>query len=136
MTLKVGPNAQAIVDRLASRPAAVIARESDAVQATFRALFYGAFSPGKTDARGRLQCGQDDANAGWPSAWRRLAEIGLIVWRADPIAGKVIMRQQARAAHCLVNWQITALGWEVRTDDVAWMVEYLAADQADKATKQ
>ena len=76
--MKVGPNAQAVVDRLTGRPAAIIAAQEDSVQATFRALFNGAMTPGQTDGNSRLECQHPDANAGWPGAWVRLHDLGLI----------------------------------------------------------
>lgn len=134
--MNIGPNAQAIVDNLAGRPAETIAREPDSVQKTFAAFFTGASTPGRTNGLGRIECGHPDATAGWPGAWRRLADLKLIAWNVQPLPGKIIMAQQSFAANCMVHFQITPLGWRVRMDDVAWMLEYRAADQADKATKQ
>ena len=134
--MNIGPNAQAVVKNLAGRPAEIIARESDAVQATFRALFNGAYTPGQTDSRGAIECGHADAAKGWPGAWTRLQKLELIAFNLQPIPGRVVMAQQSLAAWSIVHWQITPDGWKVRMDDVAWMAEYLAADIADKATKQ
>jgi hypothetical protein len=134
--MKVGPNAKAVVDRLPGRPAAIIAAESDRTQATFRALFNGAVSPGQTDGNARLECQHADANAGWPGAWSRLQELGLIRVGLKQQAGKVIKVSQSLSSWAIVQWEITPKGWEVRMDDIAWMHEYLAADASDKATKQ
>jgi hypothetical protein len=134
--MEVGPNAQAVVDRLAGRPAAIIAAEPDSVQKVFSALFTGAFSPASTDAHAVLTCGSADAEAGWPRAWLRLQDLGLIHVATTQKAGKTIMVSQAKLAWCDVRWQITPKGWEVHMDDAAWMLEYRAADESDKATKQ
>lgn len=135
--MKIGPNAQAVVDRLAGRPAEIIAREPNAVQATFRGLFNGAYTPGRTDARGNLTVGNQDVAAGWPASWRRLRSIGLIEYHRQAIPeGSVKLVRLTRWGHSHVHWSVTAEGWAVRMDDVAWMTEFLAADMSDKATKQ
>jgi len=134
--MKIGPNAQAVVDNLAGRPAEIIARESDEVQACFRAMFNGAGTPGTTDGRARLKCGHPDAEAWWPSAWIRLRELGLIAFNLQAIPGKIIMVSQSLASNSMVHWQITPEGWQVHMDDAAWMLEFRAAQQSDEATKQ
>lgn len=134
--MTIGPNAQAIVNSLPGRPAEVIAREPNEVQAVFRAFFNGAFTPGRTDARGRIECGHTDSALGWPHAWRRLRTLGLIEYDRMPIDGAVKLVTPNRWANQAIHWKITADGWLVRMDDVAWMTEYLAAKQADEATKQ
>jgi hypothetical protein len=134
--MNIGPNAQAVVDRLKGRPAEVIAATEDSTQATFRALFNGAMSPGRFTATGALRCGHDDANAGWSGEWNELRDLGLLTYRISHKARKVIVPESSLNANAELHWQITSLGWEVRIDDVAWMIEFRAATEADRATKQ
>lgn len=130
--LTLGPNAQAIVDGLKDRPASVIAREADDVQATFRALFNGAQSPAQLLGT-LLFCGHADGAAGWPRCWDELVRIGLVTYAVRTERSALI--SDAKIAS-FVHWVITPKGWTVRMDDVAWMTEFKAATEADKATKQ
>ena len=133
--MKIGPNAQAVVDNLAGRPAEIIAREPSDVQATFRAFFSGAGTPARLLAHNLISSGHDDANRGWPRHWDRLMQIGLIVYFVkEPETGTAVRIGSSRKRE--VHWKITEAGWKVRMDDVAWLVEFKAASIADEAPKQ
>lgn len=136
--MKIGPCAQAIVDNLAGRPAEIIAREPLDVQATFRAFFTGASSPARMLARDLISCGHDAANEGWPACWDRLMQMGLVSYFVkEPSQSIIVVSDSIRRE---IVWQITAAGWKVRMDDVAWMTEFLAArtvdDQKAEVTEQ
>jgi hypothetical protein len=130
----MGPNQQAIVAALKDRPARIIAQCTNGVQHTFAGLFDGAQTPAKFDSHGKLNCGNVYCNAGWPAAWNALVARDLITYEVwEP---PVIVDSQHRNAYASLHWQITALGWEVRIDDLAWMMEFRAATDMDKATRQ
>lgn len=136
--MKVGPNAQAIIDHLKDRPAAIIAAQVDEVQATFGALFEGAVSPARFDGRGALDCAHEAANAGWPACWNVLEQLDLVVYRIETLPSRKVLMPNTMSwnAHGALYWEITAKGWEVRMDDIAWLMEFRAAQMSDEATKQ
>lgn len=135
--MKIGPNQQAVVDALPGRPAEIIAETSNETQAVFRALFNGAQSPGKINENSRLTCGAEAADSGWPARWLELQDLGLITFRVKQSQrrSKIVILKSVNA-ECDLHWQITPDGWTVRIDDIAWMTEFMAAKQADEATRQ
>jgi hypothetical protein len=117
---------------LADRPAGILERihfegEDRFCRAdyTFAALFNGAINPAHyvpAAGMGTFFAGKAEAERGWPLAWEALRDAGLIEYREEEVAapgavgGKMID----------VHWSVTALGWQVREDDLAFYKEMVS----------
>lgn len=123
-----GPRETKVRASLSSRPAGIIQGASREAQWCFAGLFNGARGTGWLTPNGNLSIGKAECEWNWKDTWAELCRLQLLQWGTHTkyAPGSVDLMIT------VVTPAITDKGLDVRSDDLAYHRELMAALDADE----